>query len=425
MAGITRDKTPLPVFVKSERLPNDISVYDICSAAEKVSGPITIDGAICISGLWRISPLYEASRIKLLASGINIRGRNVQLENINPFTMRSGDESSGTKLFIGNLPFSYSTEAIKNHLRVAGITLRSEVVWERARGPDGSLSDWKTGRRMVWINIPQRPLNKYLKMGNGFSATLYHKEMKQVAKCHKCLEVGHIAKNCDREVVCITCKKPGHRRGDPVCDLGISSQIEVSETAGESDSEKDDIPKSDEDDSESSESDKEDGELISSDSEDLTDEDTVGRKDVENEAQNNLEEEVSPADTDEVRNEEIQPEKEEGPDDKEEEVSKNSAETEQQKAQKNDEPPEEIQGTPNHPKAGEKKVKTKAESKSKDRTGKKKGTKDKNKSQSTGTFKQCQITEFTPGGKRNSEDMISPDNVEKGPQMKKINFDNS
>ena len=73
-----REKTPLPVFVKSvHNSPNDISVYEICTKVEKVSGGPTIDSDICISGLWRISFLYESSRSKILASGVNVRGLNV------------------------------------------------------------------------------------------------------------------------------------------------------------------------------------------------------------------------------------------------------------------------------------------------------------------------------------------------------------
>ena len=435
MSGNT--KTPLPVFVKAEHVPNDITVYEICSAAEKVSGPVTIDGAICISGLWRISPLYEASRIKILASGINVRGRNVQLENINPFTMRSGDDTSGTKLFIGNLPFSYSTEAIKNHLKVAGVTLRSEVVWERARGPDGSLSDWKTGRRMVWINVPQKPLNKYMKMGNGFSANLYYKEMRQTSKCHKCLEVGHIAKNCDKEVVCMTCMKPGHIRGDPICDLGITTQIHSDEMEGKSDIEDDDAPTSVEERSELSESDAEDGEILSSDNEDLADEGKIDTKDEENDLQNTLEKEVSP-DVVRGKNEEIEQQKSPTKEKRPNEVSGKNVEIEQQKSPTKEKSPDnkkgevsakgaeterrDVQLTPSKTKNVEKKA-TNIEQSSKNKN--ENGKKGKSKPVSKGSFKQAHITEYTPGGKRNSEEMISPDTLAKHPQTKKLNLNNS
>ena len=386
-----RDKTPLPVFVKSEHLPKDITIYEICAAAEKVSGPVTIDGAICISGLWRISPLYEAARIKILANGISIRGRNIHLENMNPFTMRSGDDSSGTKLFIGNLPFSYSSDAIKNHLRVAGVTLRSEVVWERARGPDGSLSDWKTGRRMVWINIPEKPLNKYMKMGNGFSASLYHKEMKQVAKCHNCFEVGHIAKFCEREVVCLTCKKPGHKRGDPICDLGMISQNDIEEKEGKSAEENYETSTCEDVRTDSSGDEPEDEDSLCSDTEDLArDKEEVSSNSNGVDKQNILGKDAEVSELNEGQK---------MPEDKEESPKVNEGVRE-----KNDQ-------------AEAKEAKTGTSGKT---GGKKYKKKDKSKSTA---LKQVHITDFTPGGKRNSEDMVSPDNIAKGPEMKKLNFD--
>ena len=392
-----RDKTPLPVFVKSEHLPKDITIYEICAAAEKVSGPVTIDGAICISGLWRISPLYEAARIKILANGISIRGRNIHLENMNPFTMRSGDDSSGTKLFIGNLPFSYSSDAIKNHLRVAGVTLRSEVVWERARGPDGSLSDWKTGRRMVWINIPEKPLNKYMKMGNGFSASLYHKEMKQVAKCHNCFEVGHIAKFCEREVVCLTCKKPGHKRGDPICDLGMTSQTDLEEMEGKSVVDNYETSTCEEVRTDSSGEDSEDEDSPCSDTEDLArDKEEVSSNNNGVEKQNFLGKDAETnvnVEVSDVNEGQKIPDKEESPEDNEGVREKNDQ-------------------------AGMKKAKPGISEKTE---GKKSKKKTKSKSEA---LKQVQITDYTPGGKRSSEDMVSPDNIiAKGPHLKKLNLD--
>ena len=426
MAGnTTREKTPLPVFVKSEHLPKDISVYEICSAAEKVAGPVTIDGAICISGLWRISPLYESSRIKILANGICVRGRNVQLENMNPFTMRSGDDTSGTKLFIGNLPFSYSSDAIKNHLRVAGVTLRSEVVWERARGPDGSLSDWKTGRRMVWINIPEKPLSKYLKMGNGFSASLYHKEMRQVAKCHKCLEVGHIAKFCEREVICLTCKKPGHKKGDPKCDLGITPQTTMEESGGESEKDNYESSNSEDDRTENSESESEDEDTLHSDMEEShTSIKEVGNNGDQTDEQSSPEEDVGPKVDGEVseKNQENvtqnATEKEVSPEENGE-VSDRKDETE--KVQEKNASPKTDHNIPNSTQQNKVKVKSPKSSYKKKNL---KGKKEEKKYEGKPHLKQAQITEFTPGGKRNSEDMVSPDNVVKGPLQKKLNLDN-
>eukprot|EP00058_Branchiostoma_floridae_P001398 XP_002586886.1 hypothetical protein BRAFLDRAFT_101983 [Branchiostoma floridae] len=57
-----------------------------------------------------------------------------------------------------------------------------------------------------------------------FVAEFYHREQKEAnraraQKCSNCLLEGHHRSTCENEVVCLQCKKPGHRRGDPTCDL--------------------------------------------------------------------------------------------------------------------------------------------------------------------------------------------------------------
>ena len=395
----TKDKAPLPVFIKADKIPGDVNTYEICSAAEEVSGPVTIDGAICISGLWRISPLYEASRIKILANGIPIRGRTVGVESINPFTLR-GDESAGTKLYIGNLPFSYSSEAVKKHLQAAGITLRSDVVWEKARGPDGSLSDWKTGRRMVWINVPLKPLNKFLKMGNGFSAVLYYKEMKESRRCNKCLKYGHIAKYCENEEVCYTCNKTGHKKGDPVCDLGRpDSENEYEEVEH---SHNDSGPSRDSDDHNERNIEKETCEAddcteeVDDDKSDSSISDWETSDEIaENENELNLQTATA-------------------------EIPKNSEQEKKSGHSKNNEPKE-----PSNQKKGKNKnvLDKKSPPKSQTKLKSKKKKDGKKDSQKPPSFKQSQITEFTPSGKRDGSAVFSPDTATSGhgPLTKKPN----
>ena len=131
-----------PVYTLAKNMPEDTNVYDICFAAEKTAGPATIDGATCISGLWRIYPLNEVSRAKLLTTGMIIKGKAVSLEGINPYIHR-GTERSGTRLTISGLPFSYSSDSVARNLAAAGVKLRSTIQMERARAPDNTLSDWK------------------------------------------------------------------------------------------------------------------------------------------------------------------------------------------------------------------------------------------------------------------------------------------
>ena len=213
----------LPVFVLEKWVPDGCTVYDLCFAAEKVTGPGSIDGATCIKGLWRLYPLNEVARIKILTNGITMGSKLIRFEGINPFLQR-GSENNGTRMTISNLPFSYGNEAVARNLSAAGLKLRSKITFEKARGPDKMLSDWRTGRRSVWIDLPQREVSKYCKMGD-FTATLYYKEMKLHMQCRRCLQKGHMARDCSNQEVCFDCKQPGHRRGHPDCSFSNDESI--------------------------------------------------------------------------------------------------------------------------------------------------------------------------------------------------------
>ena len=229
----------LPVFVL-EKWVQEATVFDMCLASEKVSGPATIDGATCIAGLWRVYPKTELARIKLLTSGVCFKGKNVRFESFNPF-IRKGDgtEGQGTRLTISNLPFSYSNDAVTRNLIAAGFKLRSNIQFEKARGPDGKLTDWKTGRRFVWIDLPKGEVKRSLNMGS-FTAYIFFREMRDKMQCRRCLQSDHKAVDCPNDEVCLTCKKAGHRRGDPICNIGFNNDLNETENESRKSDEEDD-----------------------------------------------------------------------------------------------------------------------------------------------------------------------------------------
>ncbi len=111
-----------PVYAFTKHLPSDISITELCSRCEAVSGPGSIDGAYDSSGLWRIYPLSEVARAKLLANGVEIRKKTVLLESENPF-----GEKEGTRLTVSNLPFSYSNETIERNLTSMGVKVMNKI----------------------------------------------------------------------------------------------------------------------------------------------------------------------------------------------------------------------------------------------------------------------------------------------------------
>ena len=181
-----------PVFILTKNLPDKIDIPGICRASERVSGTGSVCGAFVDGGLWRVYPRTAVGRAKLLADGITIGGKRVPTEAINPFLIRGTDkEHPATRLLVGPLSLSYSSEAIERNLERMGVRLRSKMQNENARLRDRTMTDWTTCRRFVWIDLPEVPLKEYVQMG-PLRVKLHYREMQQQnTKCWNCGELGH------------------------------------------------------------------------------------------------------------------------------------------------------------------------------------------------------------------------------------------
>ena len=146
----------------------------------------------------------------------------------NPYIVKTPDgekEVQTTKLIIGNLPISYSNDEIERKLLQLGCEPQSKLMMERDRDERGGLTRWLTGRRFVYIRIPDRSPGKKISIGST-TATLYHREQKnkpENSTCSRCVTKGHLASSCTNDIVCRTCKQPGHKSGHPSCPLPTDS----------------------------------------------------------------------------------------------------------------------------------------------------------------------------------------------------------
>ena len=108
-----------PVYLLSK----DLQVYprvdnhELCIAISKVigRGGGGLLGAQRIGALWRIYTQTLQARATILANGLVMRGRTVQVQGHNPFMIRwsDGEEIPGTKLIISEIPISFLNTALE------------------------------------------------------------------------------------------------------------------------------------------------------------------------------------------------------------------------------------------------------------------------------------------------------------------------
>ena len=235
MASGTETEGTLPVFVINNQLPafdkKMFTTAELCAAAEKICGYGTIDGAQRIGSLWRIYPRHRDARQQLLVQGFVLRGVQVSVKAQNPFLVRlpngngavTEEQPPSTKLIIGNVPLSFSDNELLQAIKQLRVTVMSKLIPERDRDENGKLTHWKTGRRFLYVAVPNEPLPKTVEIG-PFKATLYHKEQKTVirqqqSECRRCLAKGHRTSECLNPIKCKQCFGDGHKAGDPVCTL--------------------------------------------------------------------------------------------------------------------------------------------------------------------------------------------------------------
>ena len=224
----------LPLFIKNVDIPDSrerpLKVYEMCRAAQEVTGQNTMLGAQIIKGLWRLYPKKNEDREKLIEYGIYIRNVHIQPWKKNPYSITDdGNEKPTTKVWIDNIPISVANEQIEIALNSKGVEFRSQIIDEKARDFDNKLTDFLTGRRFVIITVPETPLDTELQINGNFKAKIFHWEQKFIKRppkvsCSRCLMAGHHVTQCMNDIVCKLCKQPGHKQGDAYC-LGLNQLI--------------------------------------------------------------------------------------------------------------------------------------------------------------------------------------------------------
>ncbi|GFS25637.1 hypothetical protein ElyMa_001692200 [Elysia marginata] len=144
-----------------------------------------------------------------------IEEKLINVASPNPFNVivRGGDgvEISSTKLTISDLPISVASDTVETALIQKGLKIRSRIKMEAIRDPNGNLTEWLSGRRFVYIDVPKINIQTTIQLGQ-FKARLYYKEIRETMKCKKLHPEGPHGNTLSQvnEEICYTCscKKP-------------------------------------------------------------------------------------------------------------------------------------------------------------------------------------------------------------------------
>ena len=213
-------KGPKPVFIRADDIRNEdkkqVTGEEIYVALAKVLDSNDIAGIQQIRRLWRIYLKSQTDRIKLISSGLMLRGASIPVYDLNPYT-KSRDENL-TRVVIKDIPLSLSDDVIRAQIQAMKYEIQGDIYRQKLR-VNGQLTNCFNGDRMLYITPPSQPLPRKLLFGNLFMARVYHPGQPEnpasgQVTCSRCLESGHHVSRCNNDLRCQVCKQTGHMKNE-------------------------------------------------------------------------------------------------------------------------------------------------------------------------------------------------------------------
>ena len=184
-----------PVYCKFSDIPNYAShppkPLELCRAAAAKVGPVKVDAAQPVRGIWRIYVKSREARVSLLSKNISIRGQNILLYDKNPqVTHANSPDEKMERITIKDIPLSVDNSVIENFLKDRdGVELTSVIKYSKERTEEGTQTDYRNGDRYVFARHPiQPPLPRNLNIGSH-RCRVYHET--QEKRCRACKQEGH------------------------------------------------------------------------------------------------------------------------------------------------------------------------------------------------------------------------------------------
>ncbi|XP_071948811.1 uncharacterized protein [Antedon mediterranea] len=213
METVTQPNTRVkPVFVKDDDIRNKNEDYikeeDIYFALTDVINCDNLIGTQKVKNLWRIYINDHGERVKVITSGLSIKGKQVTVYDLNPYI--NADENL-IRVLVKDIPLSVRNEEITNALKKLGCKIIGEIQLIKFR-IQGKLSRFLNGDRAIFVERFKGSLPRFIKV-NNFSARLFHKDQKFEITCFECGLTGHKINECPKKmdsIICHKCNMSGH-----------------------------------------------------------------------------------------------------------------------------------------------------------------------------------------------------------------------
>ncbi|KAK3085708.1 hypothetical protein FSP39_007598 [Pinctada imbricata] len=212
-------RTEKPIFIKEADIfgntkpPKEhwLSHVELYKAISLVIPSELIAGIQRVRSLWRIYVEEESARTALLTNSFILRGRSFPIYSTNPG--RPYQDADTTFVRVKNVPLSAEDGQIKRAISIRTTGNIINMYREKLR-VDGKLTNCETGDRVLIVEHLTSPLPSSIEIGR-YRALVHHKGQPNTkAKCSKCLQTGHLSKDCVNELVCRGCGETGHKESE-------------------------------------------------------------------------------------------------------------------------------------------------------------------------------------------------------------------